>query len=64
MGVRIPPGFSKDLVIGLVFDPAAGVSANEELSGFVVNEDDEREGHRDEPPRPLQRVHAQHSVST
>jgi len=52
------------LVVGLVLDPTAGVSSDEHLSDFIIGEDDEREGHWDEPPSPLEWVHSKHSVSS
>lgn len=54
----------ENLIIGLVFNPAARVSADEEFSSFIINENDERKGHWDEPPGPLQWVHSEHSVGT
>ena len=45
-----------------MLDPAAGRASNEHLSRLVIAEDDEREGHGDEPPSPLEWVHAQHGV--
>lgn len=52
------------LVVGLVLDPTAGVSSDEHLSDFIISEDDEGEGHWDEPPSPLEWVHSKHSVSS
>merc|ERR1712037_806789 len=52
------------LVVGLVLDPTAGVSSDEHLSDFIISEDDEGEGHWDEPPSPLEWVHSKHGVSS
>jgi len=52
------------LVVGLVLDPTAGVSSEEHLSDFIISEDDEGEGHWDEPPSPLEWVHSKHGVSS
>ena len=50
------------LIVGLLLDPAAGVLAQEVSARLVVHEDDEREGHWDEPAVPLDGEHAQHGV--
>ena len=50
------------LVIGFVFDPAAWVLSNQHLSNLIIQENDERKGHWDEPPSPVKGVHAQHGV--
>ena len=51
------------LVVGFVFDPAAWVLSDQHFSNFIIQENDERKWHGDEPPSPVKGVHAQHSVS-
>ena len=50
------------LVVGFVLDPAAWVASDQSLADFVIGEDDQGEGHGDEPPGPLDGVHSQHGV--
>ena len=51
------------LVVSLVLDPATGVTTDQRLSDLVIGEDDQGEGHGDEPPSPFNWIHAQHRVS-
>ena len=52
------------LVVCLLLDPSAGIPSHQEATSLVINEDDEGEWHRNEPPIPLGRIHAQHGVSS
>ena len=51
-------------VVGLLLDPTAWWAPNEHFTGLIIAEDDEREGHWDQPPAPLEWVHTQHSIGT
>lgn len=53
------------LVVGFLFDPVAWCVVSEQvLSGFVVDEDEEREWHWDQPPVPLEWVHSEGNIGT
>lgn len=53
------------LVVGLLFDPVArSVVSEQVLSGFIVDEDEKREGHWDQPPVPFEWVHSKCDIGT
>lgn len=52
----------RDLIVRLKFNSTSGVPPDEILSQFVVQPDDEGEGHGHQPPLPLKRVHPQRGV--
>ena len=51
--------FGIGLIVSLAFNPSTGVASEQELSGFVVTEDEDWEGDGRQPPVDLQRVHPQ-----
>ena len=51
--------FCSSSIVGLLFNPSAGVSAKQELSRLVVAPDEDGEGDGRQPPVDLQGVHPQ-----
>ena len=57
-----PPDNQLSLIISFLLDPSSGVTSQQELSGFIVDKDNEGKGQGREPPVELQGVHSQSLV--